>query len=199
MILSFKEKFPDGTPTYFIERIWNGIFNEGRKANSVLARLYQIGDYSDYLAAYEAKFGRQWDGCSAAASGQICTDTKLHTIRAGQRWKAGDTIHLCVNARSKNYFQFAPVMKVVSVQKIEIEYTREDVFPTIFLDNIGQRYKHVYFYPFNRTSLDTLAKNDGFKDFEEFAAFFAPLRYKFARKGYKDFTGQIIHWTDLKY
>ena len=51
---------------------------------------------------------------------------KKHTIRSGQRWKAGMPIHMATGVRSKAYRQFNKnvpgLNKVISVQKIQIKW-----------------------------------------------------------------------------
>src|SRR5699024_11014489 len=49
---------------------------------------------------------------------------KIHTIRhdGKNRWKTGNKIHMVINNRTKDRFQFAPVLECKSVQKIEIKY-----------------------------------------------------------------------------
>ena len=110
---------------------------------------------------------------------------KLHTIRSDEknRWIVGMDIHFYIGVRTKNMFRFAPTLKVKSIQKIEITYD-EDIcekyfsIPTAFIDN----------RPLTILEFQQLAVNDGFADESEFCHWFD-----------EDFTGKIIHWTDLKY
>jgi hypothetical protein len=103
---------------------------------------------------------------------------KLHTIRADEKnlWVPGRKIHMVVFNRSKNRFQFAPVLEVKSVQKIEIFYKDEMIFL-----RINDR-------PIWGGEPERVAKNDGFDSSEHFFKWFN-----------SDFKGKIIHWTDLKY
>lgn len=116
---------------------------------------------------------------------------KLHTIRedSKDRWKAGNKIDFFINCRQKDMFRFAPVLQVVSVQKIEIIITK----------NCGIRKRQVWiddvfslYYEYGDSIIDKgllqLAQNDGFDSIEEFFTYFD-----------KDFTGKLIHWTDLRY
>lgn len=77
-------------------------------------------------------------------------------------------------------FQFAPAVKVKSIQKIEIIYEDEDkcalARPLVVIDGVWQ------------TDITELVLNDGFESTEQFFSWFS-----------KGFTGKIIHWTDLKY
>ena len=109
--------------------------------------------------------------------------TKIHTIRedAGNRWKAGNDIHMVINNRTKNRLQFAPVMKCVSVQKIEIHnHDGKGVSLYSFVKIDGRQ--------LGWPEIDKLATNDGFDSVEDFFSWFN-----------KDFKGKIIHWTDFKY
>ena len=108
--------------------------------------------------------------------------SKLHTIRVDEsnRWKTGMDIHFVINNRTPQRFQFAPVVKCTGDQKIEILYSFPDnllsAFPRVFVDGVWL------------PDATQLAINDGFNSVEDFFAWFN-----------KDFTGKIIHWTDLRY
>jgi hypothetical protein len=108
---------------------------------------------------------------------------KIHTIRVDKndRWRAGRQIDFYINARTEDMFRFAPKVPVVSIQKIEIIYDKnfgKSIFPSIIID--GNK--------LHPEKVDELAQNDGFDTVEEFLQFFN-----------EDFSGKIIHWTDLKY
>lgn len=105
-----------------------------------------------------------------------CTP-KLHTIRKGNRWKVGDKIHFCIGLRTKNYFRFAPVMEVKKVQKIKINHYDD-----------GAIFVHIDGNYFGYEDFEKVAINDGFESNEQFIEYFN-----------KDFEGQIVHWTNLKY
>jgi len=103
---------------------------------------------------------------------------KKHTIRTDSknRWKAGKNIHFVINNRTPERFQFAPLVICKSVQEISIKPDAETFRVKIdrhFLSDI---------------QIENLAINDGFDSAEDFFAYFN-----------KDFTGKIIHWTNLKY
>lgn len=117
-------------------------------------------------------------------------DAKLHTIREDKtnRWKAGMLIDFFINARTKNMLRFAPRVKVVSVQKIEIEWYFENQVVQIFIDN-ERMFSYDIKYPEDlSTKFKHFVQNDGFSTIEDFLDYFN-----------KDFSGKIIHWTDLKY
>jgi hypothetical protein len=116
---------------------------------------------------------------------------KLHTIREDKndRWQVGTIIDFFINVRQKSMFRFAPRLPVVSVQNIEIIYVpfgdkKQDARPFVKVDgrliyDVGQTLW---------SQMKEFAENDGFNTIEDFFAYFD-----------KDFTGKLIHWTDLKY
>lgn len=111
---------------------------------------------------------------------------KPHTIRKGNRWKPGMNIHF-FEWTGKPYrsphFKFAPVIKCVRVQSIDIIWTDPDQAvlpkPLIFIDQV---------WVCDEKIKQALAVNDGFESLQAFYAWFN-----------QDFSGQIIHWTNLKY
>ena len=163
MILPFSTQL-NGKPNHFVEKIWETILQKGIQINVI-----------DFI-----EFGRK------ALPKNYIVGThkpKLHTIREDkkERWKPGTKIDFFINCRQKNMFRFAPVLPVVSVQKIEIVYDKvfgKTLYPEILIDNVK----------LHPMKLEELAQNDGFDSIEDFFAYFN-----------EDFTGKLIHWTDLKY
>lgn len=141
-----------------------------------------------YFPKIEFKVEYIPDNCNLIA--YAIAKPKLHTIREDKnnRWKAGTLIDFYINVRTKNMFRFAPRIPVVSTQKVEI--TRHEncgfVKTQILIDDM------VFYYKYGNRTIDRgilkLAQNDGFYTVEEFLAYFN-----------QDFTGKIIHWTDLRY
>lgn len=170
MTLSFSTKWPArmqscaGEPNYFIEKIW-------------YARpIFWDGKYMDYLEKHKVLFGDLWDGADVLP--------KLHTIRRGHRWKPGMKIHMVINNRKANRFQFAPVIECVSVQDIEIKHTGyAPNLPLVMVHN-G---KHLM-NPLGYEEISELAINDGFDSPEHFFEYFS-----------EDLQGQIVHWTHTRY
>lgn len=161
MILAFSQKL-NNKPTYFVEQINNCLFQN---------KIISIDEIDNYELDLAQKF------CYSLKDIDQC---KLHTIRkdTSNRWKAGNDIHFCINVRTKDQFQFAPIVKCVSTQKIEIKkHPNHNVF-SIYIDG-------KYLEP---DDTDLLAKNDGFDSTEAFFEYFNT-----------NFTGKIIHWTNLKY
>lgn len=168
MTLGFKTKWANGEPTYFVEKIWAGFslddylwFNE----NGCWSTEY-----------YKDNFSVNYDWFKVFMK----ATPKLHTIREDKpnRWKAGNKIHFVINNRTKNRFQFAPVIPVFSTQKIQIQPTRKGDYVWIYVDGRLLNYDES----------EKLAINDGFESLKQFCLWFN-----------KPFTGKIIHWTSLKY
>lgn len=179
MTLGFMQTWPKEMAmtdhkTYFIEKINLGLL-QAQNTKQI--------DYVEYLEDYRTKFGDNWD-CKTHLK------PKPHTIRADEhnRWKAGMNIHFVVNSRSKDRFQFAPVVPVVSVQTIEIREMIMTVYDCIKLKD-GRVFtvqvdgKHLPMY-----RIVELSDNDGFETVEDFFKYFKD-----------DFKGKLIHWTKLKY
>jgi hypothetical protein len=110
---------------------------------------------------------------------------KLHTIRHDEKnkWKAVNLIHFVINNRTKHRYQFAPVVKCVSTQNIEITYwynkkTQLFDLPMVVVDDKELSKKKIF----------VLARNDGFNSTKEFFLYFNT-----------NFKGKIIHWTNTQY
>ncbi|MDY8137583.1 hypothetical protein [Aquimarina sp. 2201CG5-10] len=111
---------------------------------------------------------------------------KLHTIRqdSKNRWQPGKLIHPVINNRTKDRFQFAPTIKCISVQQIEIVYSDEELCEQHCIEPVIKIDGRVL----GIEECDQLAINDGFDDIQKFLWWFN-----------EDFKGKIIHWTDFKY
>jgi len=105
----------------------------------------------------------------------IVAGTKIHTIRAGQRWRAGEVAHFCVRAGQADQVEFWPPRPVQLVQAVELTAT-------------GLR---VDGRPLAPAELLALAQADGFPTAEALLAYFAgkPLPFR----------GQLVHWTAGRY
>lgn len=171
MNLAFSTKFPDGKSTKFIEKIWYGfaqhaIINDEDSEKWV----YDEGSILEY------NLGRTFD----FTFGSIHHNGKIHTIREDpkERWREGMDIHFIINPRSKDRFQFAPVVKCTGKQKIEIYYLGFRNTPAVLINGTIQK----------DDEIEKLALNDGFDTVADFYKWFD-----------KDFEGWIIHWTPFRY
>ena len=112
---------------------------------------------------------------SDALVAPIQAGTKVHTFRAGNRWRAGMLIHFYARNRQPGMHLFYPVRPVVSVQAAEL--TAEGM--------------HVDGRRLEGTELELFARSDGFASSTEFLAFFAGRALPIV--------GQLIHWTPVRY
>ncbi len=171
MNLSFSQRWPDGTPTYFIQSILLCLEKERKSP------------FIKYAARYEREFNKPLDQSGYPRP-------KLTTIRSDphHRWYAGRPIHFCINPRSKNYFRFYPVIPAVSVQELEILYSPRQVEPYQI------EYKGQYIcikvddQILSHSKIVQLYMYDRFLNLSSFLKYFGP-----------DYKGRIIHWTDLTY
>lgn len=177
MTLSFstnwKNTMPEhlaGNPTHFVEKIWCSLYPiYSGEDDPVYKEFFE----SDLMYEHYPDFNRQ-----VALYGS----PKLHTMRQDQknRWKSGNKIHFQI-WKGKPYFsdtfRFAPILICKSVQKVEIKYSGFGVI-NVIIDGRGLSNKEI----------ETLAKNDGFNNTEDFFSWFD-----------SDWKGNLIHWTDLKY
>jgi hypothetical protein len=169
MNIHFTKQFPWGEPTYFIEKIWKGIALNN----------YLINKTDSYIDS--TVFKREWPYNSEWWPIYLKCSPKIHTIRVDKnnRWKAGIHIHFqqwTEKPYNSKCYHFAPLIPCMSVQKIRISWSGNHVL--VFVDDML----------ILKDQLLKLAQNDGFDSIESFFKWFD-----------KDFTGKIIHWTDLKY
>jgi hypothetical protein len=175
MILGFSTQL-NGKPTYFVERIWEGL----------MRNIFEDDiEYQQYLKLHKKQFSKYWDWFPDGHP--RVENPKLHTLRDDpkDRWKAGMMIDFFINVRTKKMFRFAPKVPVVSTQRVSIKYNSKG-HPIVTIDD-----KCFYMQGFSlegNHKMLHLAQNDGFDTIEDFFAYFD-----------KDFSGKIIHWTDLKY
>jgi hypothetical protein len=164
MILGFSTQL-NGKPTYFVEKIHSGLI------------------MNDLMNGFDACFANKGFSIDAFAEKHM----KLHTIRLDKndRWQPGTKIDFFINCRQPNMFRFAPILPVVSFQKILITYTKTKK-AMVFIDD-----KCFYMQDFSlegNHKMLHLAQNDGFDTIADFFTYFN-----------ENFTGKIIHWTDLRY
>jgi hypothetical protein len=173
MILPFSTQM-NGKPTYFVEKIWASLYD-----------LYKEDEKYFMPELYYACIDRGFKNMHPHKP-------KRHTFREDEkdRWHAGRMIDYFINCRQKDMFRFAPVLPVVSTQKVEIKWFElfDKKMARVFIDN-----KSFACVKFSDEMIITgdmlqLAQNDGFDTIEDFFAYFN-----------EDFKGKIIHWTDLRY
>ncbi len=167
-----------GEPNYFIDKIWLGLW-----ANKISFP----NQYWQYHDSHTDRFGKRWDSKPFADKPGI--HPKEHTIRRGHRWKPGMKIHMAINNRSPNRFQFVPVLVCAGVQDIEIIH--KPGIATLIID--GAWFDEVLHHGFDDihqfgSPICKLAAYDGFDSLTGFLEYFNT-----------DFIGQIVHWTTVRY
>lgn len=169
MTLSYSTKI-NNKSTHFVPKILLGI-------DKYVGSHFTEGFYQEYL-----------DLCRSLDIEQppVNYSAKIHTIREDKndRWIPGMLIHFVIFNRTKNRYQFAPVIPVFSIQTVDIIYDEEiceewGIYPTVLVDN----------NPLSIDEMEEFAVNDGFKDASEFAQYFDK-----EKSGLK-----LIHWTSKRY
>jgi hypothetical protein len=175
MQIHFIKNFPWGEPSFFIEKIWSGF------ALNDFLQSKENGNWSTEI--YKEKFPYDYDWVPVFMKAK----PKIHTIRDDKhdRWKPSKLIHFeqwTDKAYKSKCYHFAPLAPCVGVQKIRIEligsHKHKDLGASVFIDDIFQYMDQI----------EKLAQNDGFKSVDDFFKWFN-----------KDYSGKIIHWTDLIY
>jgi hypothetical protein len=175
-ILSFSTQFPWGDQTYFIPKIWRGLIDN----------LEMYNDYMSYVATILNSGNDKMMETFIPVKDINTIAPKIHTIRKDSHdlWNTGRKIHMVVFNRTKNRFQFAPVLECKSVQRIEIEYINNGNEVIIVIDGT-----HFYNSLLNiNKGIDMLAQNDGFISPLYFLTYFSD-----------NFSGKIISWINHKY
>lgn len=103
---------------------------------------------------------------------------KIHTLREGDRWEPGKTIHMATGVRTSQYHEFKRDT-CKSTQEVIIVNVEGLGFPVVYIDS--RRLTHQERYRF--------ALNDGFDNMEDFSRWFHRDIYVL----------QLVHWTDFKY
>lgn len=161
-VITFSRTFPvyhpkAGQQTFFVEKILNGI---ATKSSNGIVDLYSLN--ADVRAIVN-DFALLCDG----------DDIKHHTIRSGNRWKAGDYFSPRVWS-AKPYA--SPMITIAPDIKIEKVW---DILINLSIERILINGQELLEWP-----LLTLAENDGLS-VDDFIYWF----------GKKEFTGQIICWN----
>ncbi|MBT2559431.1 hypothetical protein J7E24_16710 [Hymenobacter sp. ISL-91] len=116
-------------------------------------------------------------GFDPAFAAPIQAGTKIHTIRRGHRWKAGQLIHFCLNADQATGRTFRPDATVSSTQHLRI---------------LGGQHLFIDERSIFGAELAQLAYHDGFADAHMLLDWFQDHYGPF-------FDGQLIHWTPARY
>jgi hypothetical protein len=123
---------------------------------------------------------------------RILNGSKIHTIRedSKSRWKQSMVIQMATGVRTKKYNKFTEQI-CISTQKFQIIWNipfGEEYKGRLFKVFIDDRCMNNNFWHSNESMLEVIARHDGFDSVNDFLDWFS-----------EDFTGKLIHWTDLKY
>jgi len=189
-VITFSRTFPKGhpkagQPTYFVEQVLNaiGIDYRGTKYFRLLVELNPKID-SNILSEFHQSLPR----------GRT-NSKKLHTIRSGNRWKAGEQASPRIWS-GRPYFDpqiiFAPDQEVKQVGDFVIKECEryDDILemsiPEIWID-IGTKYNYPHTCSMDMSIIPMVAKNDGLSTNDLLDWFKYP----------KPFEGQIIAWKEF--
>jgi len=118
---------------------------------------------------------------------------KLHTIRTGQRWKAGDVLHMAIGVRTKKYDQFnrdiEELSKCRAVQRFDLTIRHEGCAALYIDKKLMYCRNRDHVFEITPGWMEQFSRNDGFTNSEQF--------FRWFKQSVRN--GQIIHWTDLKY
>ncbi len=185
--LGFSTKWPKnmgGGDTLFVPKIWKGLIdNDLAKWAGQHSEYETWADYSLSAEIIDSEYYKWFSGNTVFVREQ---NAKLHTMRKDPKglWVPGRKIHMVVFNRTKNRFQFAPVLKVKSTQEVSIKYKGADKYPVVTIDNKRFTANDRY----GVEMLREIAFNDGFNSMDHFFMWFNT-----------NDTYKLIHWTDLKY
>lgn len=166
-VLTFSTTFPSyhlrkGEPTLFVEKIFAGLADI--LPGWAMPKEFNKYDWHEYYNCHSPKF---------------------HTIRAGKRWKAGDTFSPRIWSGRPYYDK---QIKISS--DLEVKKTWEfDMEPAAFLDECRFYINGTRIYG---RSLSEVAKNDGLHSLDFIQWFAGPGLISSKRK---PFSGQIICWN----
>jgi hypothetical protein len=110
----------------------------------------------------------------------IIAGTKVHTIRAGNRWADGQAISFCTNVAPDALTRFQPDGVVKVVQTIQAKI----IHGTYLIEIDGRQLQG--------NELAEFVRRDGFSSLAELFDFLVSYHGL-------PFTGQLIHWTELVY
>lgn len=123
------------------------------------------------------------DGQPTEFKEQILEGIKIHSMRSGDRWRAGMPIQMAYGVRTKAYEQFnkgiSELSKCISTQKIVM--TINGGYMRVFIDDCF----------LSESLVELLIVQDGLNR-NSFISWFFP-------NGIEEWRGQIIHWTNFKY
>ena len=176
-VLTFSRVFPSyhprkGEPTYFVEKIWNSLWLNGKRDidYKMVCDLNPDKDIWDYWRKME----------------RLEQNPKHHTIRAGHRWKVGDKFSPRVWSRKPYQSKQIIIAPDIEVKKVwDFKINVDDDYVLMTIDDWSLFEENMTFQS-HFDALEELAKNDGLTS-DDFKSWF---------KYPSNFDGQIICWND---
>jgi hypothetical protein len=168
MTLGFSTKI-NGCETDFVAKIWATLIIYDVK-DADLGGAIDMQQFNHFKLSYERIHG----GFPGIFKIGDVSCMKKHSLRQGDKWKAGMKIHPVIHNRTALRFQFAPTVLCPRVDDILIDQKKG-----IYIN--GKKYCN---WHIDSPKLKELAYNDGLSPVVFFNYFNQP------------FDGQIIHWTD---
>lgn len=180
-VLTFSRQFPKGhpkagQPTWFVEKIWKGIWDAYKGSNNPLHPWWE---------QYDQAFPLWKKGFNVNENIHV-HQPKHHTIRAGSRFKPGDMASLRVWS-DKPYRS-----KQVEFAQVEVKKTWEIIIHKVDNEFVWQvKGSGSGLFNTSSESLKIIARNDGL-EVQDFIDWFAIH----PKKQEQIFTGQIICWNE---
>lgn len=184
-VIPFSTKFPAyhpkaGERTYFVEKILNSM-QINHRTISYLKLLYELNH--DKLCDTNSGMSKAvivtfWNDLNGKVK-----ENKLHTIRAGQRWKTGDIF----SARVWSGIPYHSPQIIFAPDTVIYTTTAIDLFHWSGSDFSAGKPDKLNPFTWSLISVGELAKNDGLA-YDDFKHWFN------VAKG--PFNGQIISWSD---
>jgi hypothetical protein len=182
-VMTFSRVFPayhpkKGQPTYFPEKLWKSLWE--------MDLFYDVPRYGDI---YTENFGINYSSDDDNIHNHA---PKYHTIRSGNRWKAGDWFSPRVWSGKPYYSPQITIAPDIQVKKtFDISIAKDGDYLGIMIDSCLFYEENAQFVT-QHEALETLAKNDGLavKELKDWFLL-SP-----AFKKNQSFEGQIICWND---
>ena len=189
-VITFSRQFPKGhpkagQPTYFVEQVLNALEIYMPTNSADYQRLlFKLNTKS--IAEGKLSYEDIVRFCSSLNVAEA--RNKLHTIRSGNRWKAGEIASPRVwtgTPYNSPQIIFAPEVMIKSTPEFMIHTDRHE---KTWID-IGSSYFHHSDEHINKSIIPTVAKNDGLS-LQDFLDWF---------KYPNTFFGQILCWKEVDY
>lgn len=172
-VITFSRVFPSyhpkaGQETYFIEKFWQSLYNDGKIDNCLGSPLLE----------------KELEVFSNPSHFII---PKYHTIRAGNRWEVGDKFSPRVWSGKPYQSKQITIASDIEIKKLfDFEF-----LPAVWIDEskIKINGKEI-----NSRTFIELANNDGLEPMD--LLYWFGDGYEMSTKKRKSFSGQIICWSD---